>query len=221
MNILPIVALAAFIDSFQPCAFSVLLLTIGFLFSLGRDRRSILGIGGVYILGIFLAYVAIGIGILGALSAFGVPNFAAKIGATIIFIAGAIEVLNALWSACPVKLKIPDRAHGRIAALMEIASVPMGLVLGVAVGLFEFPCAGGPYLMVLGLLHDTATHLEGLGLLLLYNLVFVLPLVAVLLVASSPALLGRIQTWRKGNLGKFKLVGGAAMMVLGAIIFFI
>jgi cytochrome c-type biogenesis protein len=221
MNILPLVLTAAVVDSFQPCAFSVLLLTIGFLFSLGKERGKVLFIGLTYVFGIFIAYVAIGLGILGALGAFGVPNFAAKIGATILILVGAIEVLGALIPSFPIKLKIPDGAHGRIAALMEKASMPMGFVLGAAVGLFEFPCAGGPYLMILGLLHDTATRWEGLGFLLLYNLIFVLPLIIILAVASSPALLMKVQVWRRGNIRRFKLWTGVVMVLLGAIIFLV
>lgn len=221
MNILPLVLGAAVVDSFQPCAFSVLLLTIGFLFSLGKERRGVLRIGFAYIFGIFLAYVAIGLGVLGALSAFGMPNFAAKIGATVLILAGAIEVLDAIFPRFPIRLKIPVGTHGRIAALMEKASMPTGFVLGIAVGLFEFPCAGGPYLMVLGLLHDTATRLAGLGYLLAYNLVFVAPLVIVLLAAGSPFLLQKVQHWRSGNIGRFKFWTGIAMVLLGTLIFLI
>ena len=221
MNILPLVLGAAVVDSFQPCAFSVLLLTIGFLFSLGKARGGILRIGFAYVFGIFFAYVAIGLGILGALSAFGVPDFAAKIGATILILVGAIEILDALFPRFPIKLKIPAGAHGRIAALMERASVPMGFVLGVAVGLFEFPCAGGPYLMVLGLLHDSALRLAGLGYLLAYNLVFVAPLAIVLLIAGNPALLKKVQAWRQGNVRRFKLWTGFAMVLLGTVIFLV
>jgi cytochrome c biogenesis protein CcdA len=221
MNILPLVIIAALVDSFQPCAFSVLLLTIGFLFSLGQARSRIAAIGLAYIAGIFIAYVAIGLGILGALGVFGVPNFAAKIGATILILVGFVEILGALFPTFPIKLKIPTSTHGRIAALMEKASVPMGFVLGAAVGLFELPCAGGPYLMILGLLHDSATHWEGLALLLLYNLVFVLPLIIILALANSPALLTKVQTWRSGNSRRFKLGTGVAMVLLGAVIFLV
>src|SRR3989338_6909800 len=40
--LLPLVAVAALIDSVNPCAFSVLLLTIAFLFSLGKLRGHIM-----------------------------------------------------------------------------------------------------------------------------------------------------------------------------------
>src|SRR3989338_5438751 len=79
--LLPLVGIAALIDSINPCAFSVLLLTIAFLFSIGQARSGILKIGGAYILGIFAAYIMIGLGLLQALHLFNPPHFMAKIRA--------------------------------------------------------------------------------------------------------------------------------------------
>src|SRR3990172_2498937 len=56
-----LIAFAALLDSVNPCAFSVLFLTIAFLFSLGRSRKSILKAGFVYIFGIFAVYILIGL----------------------------------------------------------------------------------------------------------------------------------------------------------------
>ena len=58
-----VVLLAALLDSINPCAFSILLITIAFLFSLGHERKRIVQIGVTYIAGIYLAYILIGIGI--------------------------------------------------------------------------------------------------------------------------------------------------------------
>src|SRR3989337_2067354 len=72
--LLPLVAVAALIDSINPCAFSILILTIAFLFSLGKLRSSVLVIGSAYILGIFLVYMLIGLGILQVLHIFDTPT---------------------------------------------------------------------------------------------------------------------------------------------------
>ena len=75
---LPLVIISSLIDSINPCAFSILFLTIAFLFNLGRNRREIFKIGGVYILGIFVVYLLIGLGILQTLHLFNIPHFMAK-----------------------------------------------------------------------------------------------------------------------------------------------
>ena len=98
---------------------------------------------------------------------------------------------------------------------MKQASLPAAFMLGALVGVCEFPCTGGPYLMVLGLLHYQGTYLRGLGYLLVYNLIFVLPLVAVLLIASQPSLLAKVQNWKKQNTGNLRYAGGILMILLG------
>lgn len=217
--LLPLVVIAAIIDSINPCAFSILLLTIAFLFSLGKGRGQIFRIGGVYIAGIFVAYILIGLGILHALHLFGVPHFMAKVGAAILILWGGIEILNAVFPKFPVRLGIPHAAHRQMAVLMEKGSVPTAFLLGGLVGLCEFPCTGGPYLMILGLLHDAATYVKGLGYLILYNLIFVSPLVVILLLASERKVVEKFQAWRKRESRAMRLWVGLAMIGLAMVIF--
>ncbi|MEK9148103.1 MAG: cytochrome c biogenesis protein CcdA, partial [Patescibacteria group bacterium] len=216
---LPLVGVAALIDSINPCAFSILLLTIAFLFSIGRLRAGILKVGSSYILGLFLVYIGIGLGILEALHFFNTPNFMARVGASLLVILGAINIANEFFPAFPIKLRIPHAAHHKMAELMEKGSVPTAFLLGGLVGLCEFPCTGGPYLMVLGLLHDQANYLRGLAYLIFYNLIFILPLVIILLIASDQGLLSKVQAWQMGERKLMRFGGGIAMVLLGIVIF--
>lgn len=219
--LLPLIGVAALLDSINPCAFSILLLTIAFLFSIGKLRTQILKIGGVYILGIFIVYMAIGLGILQTLHLFNTPHFMAKAGAFLLILLGTINVINEFFPRFPVKLQIPHAAHRTMARLMERGSILTAFLLGGLVGLCEFPCTGGPYLMVLGLLHDNATYLKGIGYLSLYNLIFVLPLVVILLIASEKALVAKVQSWQQEEKRMMRLWSGIAMVALGVIIFFL
>jgi cytochrome c biogenesis protein CcdA len=217
--LLPLIAVAALIDSINPCAFSVLLVTIAFLLSIGKIRTSVLAIGGAYILGIFLVYLVIGLGLLQTLHIFDTPHFMAKVGASLLIALGLINIIKEFYPAFPLKLGIPQAAHQKIAVLMEKASVPTAVALGVLVGLCEFPCTGGPYLMVLGLLHDYATYYTGAAYLVMYNLIFILPLVLILLIASDQTLLAKVQAWQQGERKVMRWGGGLAMVTLGALIF--
>src|SRR3989344_4808714 len=144
--LLPLIIAAALVDSINPCAFSILLLTIAFLFSLGQVRSSILKVGGFYVAGLFLIYILIGLGILQTLHIFNTPHFMAKIGASLLILLGGINLINEFFPSFPIKLRIPQAAHSKMAMLMEKASVPAVFLLGALVGLCEFPCTGGPYL---------------------------------------------------------------------------
>ncbi|MEK7178491.1 MAG: cytochrome c biogenesis protein CcdA [Patescibacteria group bacterium] len=216
--LLPLVAIAAVVDSINPCAFSILLLTIAFLFSVGKMRSGILKIGGFYIAGIFLIYILIGLGILQTLHIFNTPHFMAKVGAVLLIALGLINLINEFFPAFPIKLKIPQVSHAKMAQLMEKASAPTAFVLGGLVGLCEFPCTGGPYLVVLGLLHDQVTYFKGLYYLIFYNLIFILPLLVILFIASDKNLLEKVQAWKKSETIKMRLWSGMAMVLLGVII---
>ena len=217
--LLPLVGIAALIDSINPCAFGILLLTIAFLLSIGQMRSGILKIGGVYILGLFTVYILIGLGILQALHIFNTPHFMAKVGAALLVALGGINLINEFFPSFPIKIRIPQAAHHKMAELMNKASLPTAFLLGALVGVCEFPCTGGPYLMVLGLLHDQGTYLTGVGYLLFYNLIFILPLVVILFIASDNALLEKVRTWKKAETKHMRVWGGVAMVVLGLLIF--
>lgn len=217
--LLPLVAVAALIDSVNPCAFSILLVTMAFLLSIGKLRSNVLQIGSAYIAGIFFVYLLIGLGLLQTLHLFDTPHFMASVGAGLLVLLGLINLTNEFVPAFPLKPAIPQAAHRRMAVLMERASVPTAIALGGLVGVCEFPCTGGPYLMVLGLLHDQTTYYTGVGYLLLYNVIFVLPLILILLVASDASLLGKVQQWQQEKRRAMRLGGGGAMVALGLLIF--
>lgn len=219
--LLPLVLVAALLDSVHPCSFSILLITIAFLFGMQMTRKRILQIGGTYIAGIFSAYLLIGLGILKTLNFFNVPHFMGKLGAIMLIIFGLINIIGELFPTFPIKLKLPSAAHSKMASLMEKASIPAAFGLGILVGICQFPCMGGPYLMVIGLLHDKMTYFSGFGYLTLYNLILIIPLAVVLWIAANKLIVDKMQAWKKENTKGVKFWAGLIMVVLGAIIFFL
>jgi len=219
MNLtLPVVTLAALADSINPCAISVLLLTIGFLFSLQKSRREIIAITSIYIAGIFVTYTLIGLGVLQALTLFGIPKSLSKIGALFIIASGVLSLAEKFIPNFPIHLGLPEFSKPGIAKQMQKASVAAAFGMGILVGLFEFPCTGGPYLMILSLLHDASSRVNGALYLMYYNVVFVLPLVILMLVSSNPVLLQKVQVWRKNNSRSFDIYSSLVMIGLGLVI---
>jgi len=214
-----VVALAAFLDSLNPCAFSVLFLTMAFLFSVGHDRSHIIKAGLAYIFGIFLTYVLIGLGALRALTLFNITNGPAKIGAVAVIIFAVIMILNEFFPKFPIKLKIPESTHDRIGGLISKASIPSALVLGFLVGMFEFPCAGGPYLFVLGMIHENSTHYIGIAYLLFYNFIFVLPLLIALFATADKVVLEKIDKLRRLKTKQLRVWTAVIFIMLGLLVF--
>jgi len=103
----PLVVVSALLDSINPCAFAILLVTIAVLLGLGAARWKLLIVGGAYISGIFIAYLAIGLGILGTLHLFSVPHFMGKLGALLLIVWGLINLINEYIPSFPIKLRVP------------------------------------------------------------------------------------------------------------------
>ncbi len=219
--LLPLVLVAAILDSVHPCSFSILLITIAFLFGIQMSREKILKLGGTYIAGIFTAYFLIGLGILKVLHLFNTPHFMGKLGATLLITFGVINLINRFFPKFPIKLKIPGVAHGAMSKLMDQASFPAVFGLGLLVGICQFPCMGGPYLMVIGLLRDQMTYFAGFNYLLLYNLILIIPLVVVLFLSADKLLVDKMQMWKRDNMDGVRLWAGIGMIIIGILIFFI
>src|SRR3990167_9209580 len=215
--LLPLVGISAILDSVHPCSFSILLITIAFLFGMQMTRGKILAIGGIYIAGIFVAYLAIGIGAFQVLHIFDVPHFMGKLGATLLILFGVLNLTNWLFPSFPLKLSIPASAHRKMAELMNSVSIPAAFALGLLVGLCQFPCMGGPYLMVIGLLRDQVTYVKGFGYLVLYNLILIAPLVATLWIAANPALIDKVKEWKQTQMRNVHLWAGLAMIIIGSL----
>jgi cytochrome c biogenesis protein CcdA len=141
-----------------------------------------------------------------------------KFGAVLLVLFGLINVINHYFPKFPIKLKLPSAAHSWMSDLIDKASIPAAFGLGILVGICQFPCMGGPYLMVIGLLHDQVTYLKGFVYLLLYNLILILPLIAVLVIASSKALLEKVEKWKKEQVKGLHLVVGIVMVAIGLVI---
>lgn len=222
--LLPVVVFAALLDSINPCALSVLFISIAVLFSLGKSRKEVLTLGSVYIFGVFAVYVGIGLvglWILGLLAEYNIQTILRDAAAAILILVGLLSIVNVMYPAFPVKLKIPQSAHPKMAKLLQRATVPGALLLGALVSLYEFPCTGGPYMLVITILNGQGTFASGFGLLILYNLIFVAPLIVILAVASDPVLLEKAKGWKKEKLSGSGVWAGAAMIILGILILII
>ena len=171
-----------------------------------------------YILGIAVVYLLIGLGILQVLHIFNVPHFMSKVAAALLIIFGALNVLQAVFPRFPIRFTIPQAAHSKMNELIEKVSLPGMFLLGALVGLCEFPCTGGAYLTVLVLLHDSQSYWRGVGYLLLYNLIFILPLAVILLLASEKTLVDKVRTFQKTNNRNMKLIAGFIMIILAYVI---
>jgi cytochrome c biogenesis protein CcdA len=101
--------------------------------------------------------------------------------------------------------------------MLKIASVPATVVMGVLVGLCTFPCSGGIYVSIITLLNAKTTLGWGLGYLALYNVLFILPLVGILVAVGNRPTAKAWARWEREQALRIRLWYGVIMVALGAI----
>ena len=99
--------------------------------------------------------------------------------------------------------------------LGNITSPSGAFVIGIFVTLFLLPCTIGPYLVV-GNILSGIDWIKSFPWLILYNLVFILPmLVVTLLVYFGFSRVEDVSGWKDKNIRILHLVAGIALFVLG------
>jgi cytochrome c biogenesis protein CcdA len=214
-QLLPAVIATGLVDSVNPCAFAVILLLLAFLFTIRQSRRQILKLGFVYIGIIFLVYFSIGLGILRAVRFSDDPHFVARAGSWILIGLGVINLIEYFFPKFPIKLHMPTAAGVKTNELLRQATVPATAGMGLIVGLCTFPCSGGVYVSIITLLNAKTTMRWGVGYLALYNLLFVLPLVVILLGAGNRVVAKRWARWEREHSRAVRLLYGLIMVGLG------
>jgi cytochrome c biogenesis protein CcdA len=184
---------AGLLDGLNPCAFATLVFLISYLTAMKRKGTEVLLVGVAFTLGVFVTYLSIGLGAWRLLSA--VPDLARwgrwAIGATALlclFLAvfSFLDFLRARkGDVKEMRLTMPDRLRKRANAAIRRVSTARAFVLlsfplGVVVSVLELACTGQVYLPVIMAALSMPEHRISAALLLvLYNLMFVLPLIVV------------------------------------------
>jgi len=211
------VIFAALVDGIvNPCALGVLAFLLIMLTSIGSKKRMV-KIVLIYISTIYLVYFLSGLGLFTAIQSLKITTLVYKLAAGVLIVGGLFNIKDYFWYGKGLSLAIPASKKPLIEKYVHKASIPAAIVLGFLVALFELPCTGAWYLSILGLLANSMTRLQAIPLLLLYNLLFVLPLIIMSFIVIKGFPPEKVQNWSQGNKKIFRLIMGITMIVLGAL----
>ncbi|HLA96841.1 MAG TPA: cytochrome c biogenesis protein CcdA [Anaerolineales bacterium] len=233
---LPTVITAAAVDGINPCAFTVLLLFITALLAtlqsgdapggaVSRDglsvsavRLRLIGMGSIYIAAIFLTYLSLGVGLLKSMDFFTRQHAPARLGALLAILFGLWMLKDYFLPEVGWRLQAPGAVGSLARQAAKKATIPALIVGGFLIGLCTVPCSGAVYLAVLSLLALQPSALLGYAYLVLYNLVFVLPLVVILVAASARPALNRLAHWNLHHKEWVRLALGSGVVAMGLVI---
>ncbi len=223
---LPLIVGAALIDSINPCAFGVLIFMLSYLAKTAKGKHTMLINGTIYIGAVFITYLLAGLILLGALRALGKASAIAYIViAILIILAGLLEIKDFFWYGKGFSLAILPSEAARIKRYVKYIGDKWytAFGLGVFVALVELPCTGAVYLAVLtlmtqaGLAVTNVTH--NLMFLVVYNIIFVLPLWLILWSVYKGTHLKHVEEFRNKHKGLMRLAAGLLLISLGVWMF--
>ena len=215
--------LIAGMDAFNPCAFFVLLFLLSMMVH-GRSRARMVLIGGVFVFfsgAIYFFFMAAWLNLFIYLGELRVMTLIAGLLAVVI---ASINIKDYFWFKRGVTLTISDGKKpvlfDRIRQLLRLDSlmtvVIATVVLAIVANSYELLCTAGfpmvyTRILTLNALPEQSYYLY----LLLYNLVYILPLLTIVVIFSVK--LGSRKLSEKEGM-VLKLLSGVMMLMLGLLL---
>ena len=217
------VALGGLADGVNPCAFATLIFFIAYLEKMKHKGRALLAIGISFSIAVFMGYLMIGLGILEfyyQMESIGILSEYIYIFAGIFSL--IIASLNAIdffrMEDKKAILQLPmflKRRRGRIIKILTgeksilILSL-LAFIVGLGISLLEFVCTGQILFPIMAVIKSASPlRTTALLYLLLYNFMFIVPLLLILslfYIGYNPKAIGEIQKRRNRMVKAFTTI---------------
>jgi len=214
LTLAQISSLAA-VDAINPCALAVLsLMLIAILAYNPEKKKNLLLAGSAFIISVFVMYLVYGLIIVKSFQLIqaltSVRVYLYKILGGVAIILGCFK-LRDFFRAGGV-CKVSPRVNKIIS---KVTSTKGAFLVGAFVAIFLLPCTIGPYIICGGILSGLCLS-KSLPLLLLYNLIFVLPMVILVwIIYLGLSKVEDISKWQAKNIKYLDLASGLVILGLG------
>jgi cytochrome c biogenesis protein CcdA len=231
------IVFAGLIDGINPCAFATIIFLVSYLSLLGRKGKEVLLIGFSYTLAVFLTYFLIGMLGLSILEKIRQFNTLTIITNIIFIVTGMIAIVLAIYSLYDYYLfrksrnsemvlqlprKIKLKIHKIIREKTKVHHFVIGsFVIGFLVSIQELFCTGQVYLPTLVYMSNLMEYRSQAYLyLVLYNLLFILPLVVIFLLIYWGISSKKLGNWVQRKTGLTKILMSLIFFALGIILIY-
>jgi cytochrome c biogenesis protein CcdA len=220
---------AGLLDGVNPCAFTTIIFFVSYLALMGRKGREVLLVGASFTAAVFLTYLLVGLGVLGFLQSLGVIKIFSRIiyllAALLCFLLVALSLYDFYkirqGRIGDISLKLPQALQRRVhQTIRERRNLPgfisATFVTGFFVSLLELACTGQVYLPTI-IFVTGVPELRGhaVAYLILYNLMFILPLVIIFLLTFYGTASKQLTLFFRAKAGTVKLLTALLFAILG------
>ena len=222
------VVFAGLIDGLNPCAFATLVFFISYLTLSGHKGREVLGVGLAFTLGVFLAYLGIGLGFYKVLDLLGgiltaLSRWVYILTAVLCFTLAVFSFLDyrkaRKGEIGDMALNLPHGLRMRINATIRKSRgsqtfIGTAFITGLVISFLELACTGQIYLPTIIFVSSIPElRLKAFAFLLIYNLLFILPLVVVFILAFYGTTSADLKDFLERHAASVKL--GMVILFLG------
>jgi len=195
------------------CTFAVFILLLTSLLIL-NDRRKIILIGITFIIAVYLTYLFVGVGLINTFLFAGTERYIRSAVIVIALLAGVVNIRDFFTGEST--LAIPKFAKPGIKRMIEYASLPTAVALGIFATLVGLPCTVGVYLPVLTAL-AAEPPLQAMLYLMLYDLIYILPLFGIIALVYFGTDPEELDEMRENKKRYVRLFGGIVMLIVGGL----
>lgn len=220
---LGLVLTTAAIDSINPCAIGVLILMVSVILGQGGSTRRLLLTGSAYIFAIFATYLLAGLGLIYAFTTIPIviAEYLSLAVGSLVVLAAILEIKDYFFYGKGFSLQIPKYFANKIHEYSTKKTTIWGVMaLGAFVAAVELPCTGAPYLAIITILRIDF-NLAAFFMMVLYNFVFVLPLIVILIMVAGGTKISVVSKWKEESKGTMRLFMGLLLAALGWILILI
>jgi len=225
-SLLGIIGLA-FLDAINPCALAVMTIVLmNLLLADNLKRKKVLFGGLAFTLAVFLLYIIYGLILIfifkGAMPETGIiAKYVFKGFGLFAIILGILNLKDFFfYKPGGIGTEMPLGLRPRMKAIIKKIRTPKGaFITGLVVTLFLLPCTIGPYVIASFLLStlSTATIISWL---LIYNIIFIIPMIAItLIIYFGVSTVEHVGGWKEKNIKYLHLVEGIILTILGILMF--
>lgn len=218
-----LVVTSAAIDSINPCAIGVLILMVSVILGQGGSTRKLVVNGLAYIGAIFATYLLAGLGLVYFFAAIPIviAEYLSLAVGGLVIVAGLLEMKDFFWYGKGFSLQIPKYFANKIHEYSTTKTSLAGIAfLGAFVAAVELPCTGAPYLAIITILRIDF-NFAAFMLMVLYNLIFVAPLLVILFMVAGGTKISSVSKWKEDSKGGMRLMMGLLLTALGWILILI
>jgi len=209
---------ASIVDAINPCAFAVLIILMTAILLAG-NRKKALKTGLAFALSIFISYLLMGLGLYKALGVSGISGVFYKTVGWLALILGFLNLKDYFWYGKGFLMEVPLAWRPKLQSLIKSVTSPLGAFsIGFLVSLILLPCTSGPYIVILGMLAQNTLTLKATLYLILYNLIFISPMVIITLAVYKGFNPNKAETIRQKYLKTLHLITGIIMIIMGMVI---